>query len=720
MNVIVRRLMGIFAATVLFAIYFVLATKGVFYSPLTVFFPSYHFCFLLCAFIMVLVFLFKDRIPVRRDYSRFAFAILPLVLFFWSLIYAWKYLQFVPAPADGIHYVWLAKMISTGRFYMELPDFYEHYQSNFISMHNGKYASIFLPGFSLVMAPFAVLGVPWLLNPILAGVNTYLVGKHALKLRDMTAAIVAMLLFVFSSVHIFHGALYFPHHFGLFLVLSATYIVIHGKDNRKNTLIAGALIAYSLLVRPQNAIYVYFGFAIYFLFVDRHFKKLVFFTIPFLFFGLLLMIYNWFFTGDPFYFIQDALFDVLNRRKLCHRPGFGKGCPANHGDHLPPGGTNFEFLLGITFLRLNSFLTRITAHSGLLFFILPIVYKEPKKYFLYYFLPLCGVISYFFFYIEGNYAGPRYLMETGALFLVATACGISYVFELLKKNGIKEKIIKGVLAGGIVSSIVFFSFDIFPKFVPDPPYKIPQNVRVQQLIEEKKIENSIVMLPFGFLFQPFSPLSIQDDPPHDKHGNLIIYSISVPGETSDLDKNILKYYSSSAYKTAWRFEEDEKNKGNFTVRETSFIKNDDHFVTEFELKVIPTSGIPYFVLGIWPNFVEEELGFYPGSKIPFRLMGLLIQFRKGRENWYGFEQSVVNSGRYELELGYAASSCATGFDIEINGKIAFSIDPKIDPAKVQKTIFEADLKKGRNKFRIIPKKDGCIVLDYLDVGKVDL
>ena len=143
----------------------------------------------------------------------------------------------------------------------------------------------------------------------------------------------------------------------------------------------------------------------------------------------------------------------------------------------------------------------------------------------------------------------------------------------------------------------------------------------------------------------------------------------------------------------------------------------NHFVVEFEVKVVPISGLPYFVLGIWPNYVENELGFFPGNNIPLRFMGLLVQFRKGRENWYGFEHSVVNSGRYELELGYVASSCATGFDIEINGVQAFSVDPKIDPSKNQTATFEADLKKGRNKFRIIPKKEGCIVLDYLDNGK---
>lgn len=707
--------MGVLAAAVVFTVYFVISTKGLFYSPFTVFFPAYHYCFVICASMMVLFFLYRDKIRIKIRAEKVLFVIIPLTLFLWSLIYAWKYLQFLPQPADGIHYVWLAKLISTGRFYMELPEFYEHYQTNFMLMHNGKYASIFLPGFSIVMAPFAALGVPWLLNPILAGVNTYLVGKHALKLRDMTAAFISMLLFVFSSVHIFHGALYFPHHFGLFLVLLSTYLIVHGKRSTVNTVAAGALVAFALLVRSQNAVYVYAGFAVYFV-LNKKIRDLVLFTVPFVVFGGILMAYNWFFTGDPFYFIQDLYFDGINRRKLCHRPGFGKGCIYNHGDHLPPGGTDLKFLAGINFLRLNSFLTRITAHPGLLFFILPIVYKDPKKYFLYYFLPFCGVVSYFFFYIEGNYAGPRYLMETGALFLVAAGCGISYVFELLKKNDLRSKILKGVTTGFIVSSIVFFSFYIFPMFVVKPPYKTPQNVRVKEIIEEKKIENSIVMISFSYLYSPYSPLNVQDHPPHDKHGNLIIASISAPGDISDLDKNILKYYKNSKYETVWIFEEDKVKKGDFKLREVDFMKNDDKFAVEFELKSFSSDGLPFYILPLWPNYVESDLGFFPGKDIPFRYMGLLIQFRKGKGNWYGFEHSVINSGGYQLELAYTASSCATAFDIEVNGVKAFSIDPKINPEEVQKAVFEAKLKKGRNKFRIIPEKDGCIVLDYLDMS----
>lgn len=714
LNVWIKRIMGIFAAAVIFIVYFVISTKGVVYSPFTVFFPSYHYCFFVCAFVMILFFLFRNRVNIKIKADRILFFVLPITLFLWSLIYAWKYLQFVPQPDDGIHYVWLSKLLLQGRVYMELPEFNEHFQCNFITVHDGKFVSVFLPGFSLVMAPFTALGVPWLLNPILAGVNTYLVGKHALKLRDMTAAFTAMMLFVFSSVHIFHGALYFPHHFGLFIVLLSTYIIVHGKSSTGNIAIAGALVAYTLLVRPQNAVYVYAGFFVYFI-LFKKFRSLIVFTLPFLFFGGILMTYNWFFTGDPFYFVQDALFDVINRRKLCHRPGFGKGCSTNHGDHLPPGGTDLKFLAGINFLRLNSFLTRITAHPGLLFFIFPVVYKYPRKYFLYYFLPLCAVASYFFFYIEGNYAGPRYLMETGALFLVAAGCGISYVFELLRKNDLKQKVIKGIVAGFIISSVVFFSYHIFPIFVTKPPYKTPQNVRVKEIIEEKGIKNSIIMLPFCVFFETYSPLTIMDDPPYDKYGNLIMQSVSLPEIVSDVDKNILKYYNNSQYKAVWKFDEDKKNPGDFKVRKLEFLENDDKFIVEFEVKSIPVSGLPYFSFPIWSDYVENELGFFPGKTLPLRYLGLLLQFRKGRENWYGFEHSVVNSGDYQFELAYVASSCATGFDIEINGKQAFTVDPKINPEEVQKTVFEAKLKKGRNKFRIIPKKDGCIVLDYLDM-----
>ena len=127
---------------------------------------------------------------------------------------------------------------------------------------------------------------------------------------------------------------------------------------------AGALVAYTLLVRSQNAVYVYAGFAVYFL-LFKKFRELVIFTLPFLFFGGVLMWYNWFFTGDP----ASSLFRMLFLMFLTVENSvtglvLAKAVPPNHGDHLPPGGTDLKFLAGINFLRLNSFSDKNYSSSG--------------------------------------------------------------------------------------------------------------------------------------------------------------------------------------------------------------------------------------------------------------------------------------------------------------------------------------------------------------------
>jgi hypothetical protein len=158
-----------------------------------------------------------------------------------------------PQPDDGIHYVWMAKMIANGKIFLELPDFYEHYWNLYVNIYDGKYVSIFLPGFSFFMAPFAALGVPFLFNPLLAGLNAYLAGIHANALKDRKTAVIAMILFAFSSSHLLHGAQYFSHHFGLFLVLVSSYIILHKSYSFKRFLLAGSILSISLMVRPQNA-----------------------------------------------------------------------------------------------------------------------------------------------------------------------------------------------------------------------------------------------------------------------------------------------------------------------------------------------------------------------------------------------------------------------------------------------------------------------------------
>lgn len=695
-----KKAIGILFALIISTLYFVFATKWAPSTIFTAFFPDFHLIFLLC---VLICFLFK--VP-ERTYKILFYAIpvlLGLVCLYINIFYI-----VTPQPDDGIQYVWMAKMIANGKIFLDLPDFYEHYWNLYMNIYSGKYVSIFLPGFSFFMAPFAALGVPFLFNPLLAGLNTYFVGKHAQNLRDRKTAVIAMIFFAFSSTHILHGAQYFSHHFGLFLLLVSSYIVIHKNYSFKKFLLAGSILSISLMVRPQNALYSYFAVAIFIVFKHKSFKALAGFTIPFIFTGSLLMGYNYFFTGDPFIFIQDTYFNAVNIRKFCHRPGLGKGCPGFQGALLPAEGLNFNYASDITFLRLNNFLFQITAHPALLLFIIPAVIKHRYRYFLYYFMPLCAVAAYFLFYIEGSIAGPRYLMESGALFLVVSACGISQALDHFEQmKNFTGKMCAAVCSGLIISGMIFFSVMFVKKNLFENDAVHNPN-KIKNIIEKNNIENSIVMLPFSYVFHFHSILNVQDDPPYDRFGNLIMYSMG------EVDENIQKFYKDTKYRSIWRISE---SKGDYLLESLDFLEDDGCYKVEFELKLISSCGQPFFVSPMLENMDSSEFSYSSSENVKFSMNALGVLFRESPDNYYEFEHSVKKGGEYRIDLGIIATECLVEFYIEVNGVKTAYYRPDKKEISNETITFKAILKDGKNRFRIVPVKEGCIVLDYMLINQ---
>jgi hypothetical protein len=703
----VKRFAGITFSLIILTTYFLFATKGRIYTLFTMFFPKFHIILLLSVLFFGIVYFFLPKKDNKIDERLIKplFFIIPFSVFAVSLFINRNFIV-APQPDDGIHYVWLSKLITNGRLFMELPEFYEHYHDKFILIREGKFVSIFLPGFSFFMAPFTALGIEFAFNPLIAGINTYLVGIHACALRNRTTGVLAMILFAFSSTHLIHGALYFPHHFGLMLVLISTYFIVNRPAGMKTMLIAGSILASSLFIRSQNAVYTYFAIAVFLVIKEKKLKPLLFFTIPFVVLGTALAGYNFYFTGDPFLFVQDIYFNYLDVTEYCHRPGFGKGCRYNQGEFLPEGGLNLEFAIGITFLRLNNFLHQISMHPLPLIFIVPAIIINHRKYFLYYFMPLCAVAAYFLFYIEGNYWGPRYFFESGALFLIASACGFNELCSLIKKHeGLKSKITVMTMNGIIMAAVINFSFLIFPGIL----FKHKDSddlMKIKDIIRENRIENSIVMVPFSFNFSFSSILSIHDDPPYDRYGNLVLYS------AVQLDENIQKYYKDSRFKNVYRIDRSEKE---FVVRQIGFLENDGYSRVEFEGKHLPLSGSPKYVLMMHSGIPVDLFSFVPDEKYEISFFTLALLFDGRGDSHYQFEHSIKKEGGYKLEIKVINTKCSTGFDIEINGSKQTTYHP--DEEGVYKHSFFSPLNSGRNTFKIIPHDKGCLILDYMDISK---
>ena len=715
-----EKITAFFFAALFFILYVFIATSFHFYTYFTSFFPKLHLFLIPFAIIFPALYFARPAILKKTiDFiAKYSIFVLPVLVFAVTLAVN-RIFVVTEQPDDGIHYVWIAKLLANGRFYLDMPDFPEHYVAPFMFMYHDKYTSIFLPGFSLFLVPFVKLGLEFMLNPLLAGINTFLVGLHAEKLKNRYAALLAMLLFSFSTTHIMHGAYYFPHHFGLMLVLISLYFLIHKPTRSLNVLISGSLIAYTLFLRPQNAVYVYLAFIVYIVAKHRSFRTAAVFTAPFLFFGGLLCCYNWFFTGNPLIFPQDIVFNTLDLKDFCHRPGLGKGCtivsPVNAPD--PETGSTIPFLIRISFLRLNNFVHRITFHQLMLLFIFPVIISKPYKYFLYYFTPLCALAFYFWFFIEGNFAGPRYLMESGALILVLASCGFVEVVEyLFNKNSALSRISAVAMQGVVAGMILFFTFSVLPLFLfknfgADNPSEI------KKLIKNNKIENSILLLPEHSDFHFESILKFHKNPPFDEFGNLVIYS------KHKMDENLRKYYAVSGFKSVWKIDYDYLER-RFRAEELGFAEDDGSSLVIFGKNVLPSDGQPtlaYMLGNLYNPIAENAFGPYLSENFKFDNTGLFMIFNElGEESFYGFEHSVKSEGTYDFKLTVVpATRCRSNFHLEVNGVKSQSYRHPEAPwdGFSQSLEGSAELKKGKNKFKIVPESPGCMIVSDMLLQK---
>lgn len=139
----------------------------------------------------------------------------------------------------------------TGQYPPELlpwlmSDYYR-YRWIMLNAATGEIASIYWPGFALLLTPFTLLGAPWACNPLLASLALVLIGKLAARLSAQPqAAGWAMLLALASPGFSGLALSYFPMTAHLFVNLLYAWLLIEG--GRRAALLAGLLGSLALLL----------------------------------------------------------------------------------------------------------------------------------------------------------------------------------------------------------------------------------------------------------------------------------------------------------------------------------------------------------------------------------------------------------------------------------------------------------------------------------------
>jgi hypothetical protein len=110
-----------------------------------------------------------------------------------------------PLALDEYSQYFQAEVFAAGQVFVEYPDelvfrlIPRQFVGPFFEAQTGRVISSYWPGFPLLLAPFVKAGIPWLLNPLLAGGSLLLLARIARRLLPGTAAPGWAVLFALAS-----------------------------------------------------------------------------------------------------------------------------------------------------------------------------------------------------------------------------------------------------------------------------------------------------------------------------------------------------------------------------------------------------------------------------------------------------------------------------------------------------------------------------------------
>jgi 4-amino-4-deoxy-L-arabinose transferase and related glycosyltransferases of PMT family len=711
MNKISRLLISI----LIILVFFFWATFGNIFQPFTAFFPTFHIFFIFFAILFSLLLKKYDFSGINLNFGKSPFFILPAAAFTISLVIAFLFFQGIPHIQDSVNYLVMAENFAAGRLHSRMPEHYEFFQYAYMIPDGERLYSVFLPGFSFLLVPFVMLGIPVLVNPLLTALNVFLTGKIAEKLFDREIAVISMSFMLFSVFFMVMGGTWMAHSFCMTLTLSAVlaYLnMIEGKS-LKFPVILGISLGWLAWTRPQNTLFtglpliLHYGYVV----IKKHdprifieaLKKgivsLVFFA-PFL---ILLLCYNAIYTGDPLIFKQDLFFNYSEPRSFCHRFGLGTGCPRSNWIELPLEGLTVSHAFLVSYRRLSSLIMNLFLHP-LTLILIPFAFvfaknqNDFKKLLFLFSIFFVNLAGYFFFYFDGNVFGPRYLYETSFFLLIISA----YSFDMILKGGFlkanRDKLLKIFTLSLLSAGILYQTLYIIPA-LKNSYEKSFWNISadLKRTLDAKGIKEGVVFIAPSTMYG--SGYALMDFTHFEN--NKIIYVRDL-GEKQN--RRIMFEYPGKKYYWA-PFEKMEHNSKPPEIIEIFSPVDTGEIHVELESKFYPLTGSPDYC-NTFPerSYLDVYLEMTPPYEYLSQYQFLMFCRFVDTEQYYDFKQKINKGGTYMLHVNGLQGPEMGNFDILIDGKKAAELDFHAEEKKMTDISFRAHLDKGMHDFRLVPRE----------------
>jgi hypothetical protein len=354
-------------------------------------------------------------------------------------------LERMPHVQDSVAYLFQAKVFAMGRLWADLPPLPEFFEHEFVVMRDGRWFGKYPPGFPALLSLGVLIGAPWLVSPLLAGVAslaTYRVGAGA---SGRPVGLLAALLLLFSPFFLFLSGEFMAHTAGLaFAMLFALGYLHADRGSRSAALLAGLALGLGALIRPWTALMLAAPFGVDLLLRLRRAPRSTLRLGALMAVGLAppLAVYvgwNWVMAGGPFANPMELWWPT-------DKLGFGpdKGLFG----HTPLNGL-YNSLRNLFELSYHAF-----GWPGVftfLFAFVPFATGRANRWDRIWLASwLALMVGYFFWWADGVMYGPRFYLEAIGFLALLSARGVVVLAEIGAQPG-------RVLAAALLVVLLLFN-----------------------------------------------------------------------------------------------------------------------------------------------------------------------------------------------------------------------------------------------------------------------
>lgn len=179
-----------------------------------------------------------------------------LFVFIFCNLFSFFIFEHIPHVNDEIAYLFQAKLFLSGKLYAPSPCAKEAFDFPHM-INNGRWYSIYPPGYPFLLMLSLIFKVPWVLNPLLASIAIllfYLIGK---EIYNQKTGLLASLLGSVSIWFLLMSSTMMSHTSSMFFYTLFLFFLFRSlkKPTLANGLAAGACFGTAFLIRPYNALF---------------------------------------------------------------------------------------------------------------------------------------------------------------------------------------------------------------------------------------------------------------------------------------------------------------------------------------------------------------------------------------------------------------------------------------------------------------------------------